>query len=1777
MRKYILTVLSVLFVLSACMKENLEPSTNGGNLKEFTAKFESNASKTTLDGYDVYWSKGDAIAVFAPDGTKAKFTIDEQSIDGQSARFVGTIKDAAEYVAVYPYSAADSYDGSRITFTTPSVQTAVTGGFGNGSNVAIAAPSQKDFQFKNATTLLKVNVKRSDVAKIVISTSGSVPVSGTYTLTPKVTEITASNIGKTVTISAASGNLAAGLYYIPVPYTTAKLSDLNLSLQNASGTEVTSKKFDPGFMLYRNRICVLGDFGTGISCAQDLVDFAAAVNSGKSTTAWQTNGEVVLLNNIDMSDVTSWTPIGNAAITYNGYTTVSVASGYAFTGKFNGNGYSITNLTMKNASATKPCGLFGLLSGATVKNVNLGTPSDNSSIYVKTTARNNVGAICGISSNSYIENCKNYAPITIGGTSSSTMFSIGGITGYHTGSGTAAYAVKNCENYGTINVSCGTNQANGSAGVQVGGISGFSASATTATTNAILDGCKNYGEINANCGRVSGLTPVLMYCDAKNCINYGAITSTLTSALVAGLVSFQTYNAVMTDCWNYGSVLMQGDGSYGAGMVANLNDQITSGTHKAQITGGGNRGTVVYPQTLRQATDVHQLVSVFTAGHFNKVDNVIAGGRVGYYNINKEIQYYNITSSNYMTYAIATATNVTNIKYEGASVGGISTLAEFQDFANLVNNGESTWKYEDEQGYVNLKADIDMAGVSNWTPIGMPANYTPDIYFPSYTGASFKGKFNGNGHTIKNLKLSTNGDSAVYGLFGVVRGATIKNLVLGTGADASIFNVGSEGAMDAGVLAGCVIDSKLSDITNNVPIKTTGVASQEKMTIGGIAGFVTNSGEALSSLDALRNNASISGQSGNSSNGMNTSVQIGGIVGFASAHADSDEVNTLLNSNNYGEITAQGGRVGGIVATAIATEVSKNTNYGEINNTQVNARAAGIVAVMAQQSSMANCVNEGNVTTTQASGECAGLVANLAHTSITVSGGGNYGVITTKKTDNRGVLCAKVTQLSSMTGVVVGGSLFCNGVEQELTKANYVSYSYNTGISSTNAAKITDLIYDGEKVGIRTAEELVELATLVNSGKDYSKFVNESGAIVLLKDIDMSSVKNWTPIGYASLSAMTSGKALTVSAGYAFKGTFDGDAHVIKGLKMVAPAGETAIRPYGLFGVVAEGSVIQNFQFDEDCSLTINSTKGCAVGMAAGMVIASQVRDISVFGPTTFQPQTTETVVAAPLVGALWSSQTGGCVMDSCHNYGKITALNKNNVTEVYSPLPPNPSLVKGYMVGGLVGLMDGYFGSSTDYKTNMLSDSSNKGDIESAIFRTGGIIGTICRQSTASNCINDGNIRVTASSGAHVGGISSLLFSYCNLTGCRNMGNIICTNRAYAGGLLGSVPSGGRKMSLCSNYGVIITDSDYRGVFWAYNGKTAARTITYENCVAAGNLGKYNGGTYTYDVLEEANKARYLGYDYKVETMKLTDVVYKIGVTSPSGGSSAGLKILCIGNSFTQDAMWQVPNICAGFGIKDVKFCQMYYGGRVLEAYNNGWSSSSDYTAYIYEAGSTVQKVQNNQNLAVMAASEEWDMVTIMEHTGSYHSWFWTAAEKAAIQGLIDKVKKTQAGVPKFYYIMSQSYWDMGKIPAASKKYAPGGEEQLFANRQGQHAVTCTQAQKVMEEITDFEGLVAAGTALENLRTTSVCKAHSLGLTRDGYHMDKGIARYAAGCVMYQVMLYPIYKKELSANTFRDATTSTTTGQLQTAITNTNAPIAQQAALFAVSDPYKITDMSTY
>ena len=202
-------------------------------------------------------------------------------------------------------------------------------------------------------------------------------------------------------------------------------------------------------------------------------------------------------------------------------------------------------------------------------------------------------------------------------------------------------------------------------------------------------------------------------------------------------------------------------------------------------------------------------------------------------------------------------------------------------------------------------------------------------------------------------------------------------------------------------------------------------------------------------------------------------------------------------------------------------------------------------------------------------------------------------------------------------------------------------------------------------------------------------------------------------------------------------------------------------------------------------------------------------------------------------------------------------------------------------------------------------------------------------------------------------------------------------------------------------------------------------------------------------------------------------------------------------------------------------------------------------------------------KNLKKVAESQEWDIVCIQEHTGNAAAWSWNSTEKGHIQGLMDKVAATQKKRPLFYYILSQTYYDENKIGSGSRPSI------TWTDQAGMYDVTVAFAKKVMEEI-PFVNVISTGTTLQNLRQTHL--VNSMCLTRDGYHMDYGISRYAAACCLYQTMLYPRYRVPLSENTFRISDSSTADGSYTTPVTDENAPIAQQAALDAVAHPFEIT-----
>jgi hypothetical protein len=274
----------------------------------------------------------------------------------------------------------------------------------------------------------------------------------------------------------------------------------------------------------------------GISSAAALVAFANAVNAGGNLSKWQdSNGEIALLNDVDMAEIPSWIPVGKATDNY----TVTTA----FSGVFNGNGFAIKNIRwdFDVADGQLVYGLFGALKDATIKNLVIG--SDDGSSYMRCTgtsaANTSVGALAGYSENSTIQNVMNYVKIDFtGDNAAGQLNALGGIVGTMKGGiiggSTAALG---CRNYGDVVVGKISNEANGGTGMTVGGICAF-----MQASEAKIDYCANYGGVSAPTGRGGGICGTgLAGVTISNTDNHGTVQDDIVGQY-AGKPLELTYN-----------------------------------------------------------------------------------------------------------------------------------------------------------------------------------------------------------------------------------------------------------------------------------------------------------------------------------------------------------------------------------------------------------------------------------------------------------------------------------------------------------------------------------------------------------------------------------------------------------------------------------------------------------------------------------------------------------------------------------------------------------------------------------------------------------------------------------------------------------------------------------------------------------------------------------------------------------------------------------------------------------------------------------------------------------------------------------------------------------------------------------------------------------------------------------------------------------------------------------------------------------------------------------
>lgn len=251
---------------------------------------------------------------------------------------------------------------------------------------------------------------------------------------------------------------------------------------------------------------------------------------------------------------------------------------------------------------------------------------------------------------------------------------------------------------------------------------------------------------------------------------------------------------------------------------------------------------------------------------------------------------------------------------------------------------------------INITEDIDFEDIT-WSPLGTISK-------------PFTGKFNGNGHTISNLKISTADTKTTYfGFFGSIKNATVSNTKFEDIEISGTASASHTTTHTVGFVSGRSINSKIEKCEVAQSCSAT-LAHQMNcsLTYGGLVGDAIQSKISYSYSNAtLNSNYSVITSQFN----VPIRFYIGGIVGYATessfenCYSTSAIVSNVQSYENKEFVSYAGGIVGyNLLSQNSTAQISKCYFGGSINtnlNTEVKAHyVSGLVGYGANFSRMSN-------------------------------------------------------------------------------------------------------------------------------------------------------------------------------------------------------------------------------------------------------------------------------------------------------------------------------------------------------------------------------------------------------------------------------------------------------------------------------------------------------------------------------------------------------------------------------------------------------------------------------------------------------------------------------------------------------------------------------------------------------------------------------------------------------------------------------------------------------
>ena len=222
-------------------------------------------------------------------------------------------------------------------------------------------------------------------------------------------------------------------------------------------------------------------------------------------------------------------------------------------------------------------------------------------------------------------------------------------------------------------------------------------------------------------------------------------------------------------------------------------------------------------------------------------------------------------------------------------------------------------------------------------------------------------------------------------------------------------------------------------------------------------------------------------------------------------------------------------------------------------------------------------------------------------------------------------------------------------------------------------------------------------------------------------------------------------------------------------------------------------------------------------------------------------------------------------------------------------------------------------------------------------------------------------------------------------------------------------------------------------------------------------------------------------------------------------------LKLLMIGNSFSQDTVMWMPQIAKSMGYTNYVIATIIIGGCTLEThYNNSKTNAANYEFLYASSAQEGWTTETGKTLQYGLRFADWDFISLQQQSGNSGN---PATYNSDLDGLIAYVKSMaiKSNV-KLVWNMTWAY------PSASNWF--GG---LYDNSQAKmyNAIVSTVQDKIATN-ENFCLISPAGTAIQNGRTSYMGDSMKDDVNavdvwnRDGAHLSQYEGRYTSSLSMF-------------------------------------------------------------